>query len=44
MFQFEDLLGDLFTNPDVLRYLVGGIVVLIVIIVCYSIHNRLMKS
>lgn len=40
MFQFEDLLS----NPDVLRYLVGGIVVLIVIIVCYSIHNRLMKS
>ncbi len=44
MFQFEDLLTDLLTNPALLRYLVGGIVVLIVIIVCYSIHNRLMKS
>ena len=40
MFQFDDL----FSNPDMIRYLIGGIVVLIVMIVCYSIHNKLMKS
>ncbi|KKN05491.1 hypothetical protein LCGC14_1086730 [marine sediment metagenome] len=40
MFQFESL----FSDPAMLRYLIGGIIVLVIIIVCYSIHNKLMKA
>lgn len=40
MFQFEAI----FSDPAFLRYLIGGIIVLVIIIVCYSIHNKLMKA
>ncbi len=44
MFQsFGDIL-DILSDPIVLRYLIGGIVVIIVIIVCYAIHKKLMED
>lgn len=37
-------LADLFSNPVVIQYIIGGIVLIIVIIVCYSIHNKYIKK
>lgn len=43
MFQSFDLL-DIFADPIVIRYVIGGLIVLIVIIVCYSIHRKLLAD
>jgi len=37
-------LGDILADPALLRYLVGGIVVLVIMIICYGIHNKLTKA
>ncbi|MFX0080895.1 MAG: hypothetical protein ACFE94_03995 [Candidatus Hodarchaeota archaeon] len=42
MFQW-DAIKDLFDNPVVVRYIIVGIIVLVVIIICYSIHHKLTK-
>lgn len=43
MFQW-DALGDLLSNPVVVRYIIGGLIFLVVVIICYAIHNKLSKS
>lgn len=42
MFQFD--LAELFNDPAIMQYIIGGIALLIIVIVCYSIHNRLTKN
>jgi len=43
MFQLFDIL-DIFSDPTVIRYLIGGLIALIVIIVCCAIHRKLMAD
>ncbi|MFX1328658.1 MAG: hypothetical protein ACFE91_11055 [Promethearchaeota archaeon] len=43
MFQ-SDLIADLFSNPIVLRYIIGGVILLIVLVVCYAIHRKLVEK
>ncbi|MFX1568233.1 MAG: hypothetical protein ACFFCV_07685 [Promethearchaeota archaeon] len=40
MFQ-SDLIGDLLSDPRVWQYVIGAIVFIVVVIVCYSIHRKL---
>ena len=42
MFQW-DAIADLFDNPVVVRYIIGGTIFLIVVIICYVIHYKLTK-
>ena len=39
-----DIISELFSNPVVLRYIIGGIILIVVIIVCYVIHNKLISN
>ncbi|MFX0037146.1 MAG: hypothetical protein ACFE9I_16060 [Candidatus Hermodarchaeota archaeon] len=43
MFQ-SDLIADLLSNPTVIRYIIGGVIVLIVLIVCCAIHRKLVEK
>ncbi|MFX1377222.1 MAG: hypothetical protein ACFFA0_15560 [Promethearchaeota archaeon] len=38
-----DAIVDALSNPVVLRYVIGGIIAFVVIIICYIIHNKLSK-
>jgi len=38
-----DAIVDLLDNPVVLRYIIGGAIFLIVVIICYVIHHKLTK-
>ncbi|MFW9999260.1 MAG: hypothetical protein ACFE9Q_12770 [Candidatus Hodarchaeota archaeon] len=40
MFQL-DIIQELFSDPRVLQYIIGGIIFIIVVIVCYAIHRKL---
>jgi len=40
MFQ-SDIIGELFSDPRVLQYIIGGIILIIVFILCYSLHRKL---
>ncbi len=42
MFQ-ADFLGDLLSNPVVIQYIIGGIILIVVFIICYGIHSKLTK-
>ena len=42
MFQL-DVIGDLLSDPAIIRYLVGGIIIIVIIIICYTIHHKLTK-
>jgi hypothetical protein len=42
MFQ-SDAIADLFDNPVVIRYIIAGVIFLVVVIICYAIHNKLTK-
>ncbi|MFX0028594.1 MAG: hypothetical protein ACFE8B_05260 [Candidatus Hermodarchaeota archaeon] len=42
MFQLDEIL-DALSDPVVLRYIIGGIIALVVIIICYVIHHKLSK-
>jgi len=39
----SNLFDDLFSNPVVIQYIIGGIILIVVLIVCYGIHNKLTK-
>ena len=39
----SNALADLFSNPVVMQYIIGGIIFIVVVIVCYSIHRKLTK-
>jgi len=43
MFQLDGL-GAILADPAIIRYLIGGIIILVIIIICYSIHNKLTKA
>ncbi|MCK4780663.1 MAG: hypothetical protein KAT57_10765 [Candidatus Lokiarchaeota archaeon] len=43
MFQPFDIL-DIFSDPTVIQYVIGGIILLIVVIICYSIHRKLIAD
>ncbi|MFW9989208.1 MAG: hypothetical protein ACFFC3_11165 [Candidatus Odinarchaeota archaeon] len=36
--------GDILSDPVVLRWIIGGIIFIIVMIVCYAIHKKLMED
>ena len=40
---FLDLISELLSNPTFIRYAIGGIILVVVIIICYAIHNKLIK-
>ena len=42
MFQLEEIL-DVLTDPAVLPYIIGGIIFIVVFIICCIIHNKLIK-
>jgi len=42
MFQ-SDSITDVLTDPTVIRYIIAGIIFLVVVIICYSIHHRMTK-
>ena len=42
MFQW-DAIVDALSDPVVLRYIIGGIIALVVVIICYAIHHKLSK-
>ncbi len=39
-----DAIADILSNPVVFRYIIGGVVLLEVVIICCIIHNKLKKS
>ncbi|MFX1574373.1 MAG: hypothetical protein ACFFB0_16660 [Promethearchaeota archaeon] len=39
-----DIISELFSNPTLIRYIIGGIILIVVIIVCYAIHNKLVNE
>lgn len=43
MFQLEDIL-DFLSDPIVMRYVIGFIIVLVILIICCIIHNKLIKK
>lgn len=36
-------IADLFDNPVVIRYIIAGVIFLVVVIICYTIHHKLTK-
>jgi len=40
MFQ-SDIIGELLSDPRVIQYIIGGIIFIIIVIVCYAIHRKL---
>jgi hypothetical protein len=38
-----DAISDLFSNPVVIRYLIGGVILIAVLIICCIVHNKLKK-
>lgn len=42
MFQ-SDSITDVLSDPIVIRYIIAGIIFLVVVIICYSIHQKLTK-
>ncbi len=43
MSQLEDIL-DILSDPTVMRYVIGFIIVLVILIICCIIHNKLIKK
>jgi len=39
-----DIINEIFQTEGFIRYAIGGVIVLVIIIVCYCIHDKLMKS
>jgi len=40
MFQ-SNIIGDLFSDPRVVQYIIGGIILIVVFILCYALHRKL---
>jgi len=38
-----DAIAGILDNPVVVRYIIGGVIFLVVIIICYIIHHKLTK-
>ncbi|MEE9377595.1 MAG: hypothetical protein V3V33_06125 [Candidatus Lokiarchaeia archaeon] len=43
MFQSFDIL-DFFSDLTAIQYIIGGLIALIVVIICYSIHRKLIAD
>jgi hypothetical protein len=41
MFQFSSGILDFLSDPVVLRYIIGGAIAIVVIIICCALHKKL---